>query len=47
MRNNEIKNERNDIKKCGKKVKRKNSIYRANKYNYDFQQCETIKSFGI
>ena len=28
------------------KIKRKELIYKANKYKYDFQQYETIRSFG-
>ena len=30
----------------GKKIKRKELKYEANKYLYDFQQFETIRSFG-
>ena len=29
-----------------RKIKRKELIYKANKYKYDFQQYETIRSFG-
>ena len=29
----------------GRKIKRKYLIYRANKYKYDFQQYEMIRSF--
>ena len=39
MRTKEIKNKINGIKKWGEKVKRKD-------YLYDFQQFETIISFG-
>ena len=46
MRNNEIKNETDDIKKWEEKTKRKAVIYKANKYKYDPQQSETIRSFG-
>ena len=45
MRNTEIKNEIDEIKKREEKIKRKNLIYKTNKYEYDFQQYETIKSF--
>ena len=41
MRNNEIKNEIDDIKKWEEKFKQE-----ENKYKYDFQQYETIRSFG-
>ena len=44
MKNNEIKNEIDDIKNWEEKIKRKNLIYRANKYKYGFQQYETIRS---
>ena len=47
MRTNEIKNEINEIKKWEEKIKRKDLIYKANKYKYDFQKCETIRSFGV
>ena len=48
MKNIEIKNEIDEIKKCEEKILkiRKYLIYKANKYKYDFQQYETIKSFG-
>ena len=46
MRNNEIKNEIDEIKKWEEKINRKDLIYRAGKYIYDFQQFETIRSFG-
>ena len=39
MRNNEIKNEIDEIKQ-------KNLIYKANKYKYDFQQYETMRSLN-
>ena len=45
MRNTEIKNEIDEIKKREEKIKRKDLIYKTNKYEYDFQQYETIKSF--
>ena len=46
MRNNKVKNDIDKIKKWDEKIKRKDLIYRANKYKYDFQQDETIRSFG-
>ena len=46
MRTNEIKNEIDEIKKWEEKIKRKDLIYKANKYKYDFQSYETIRSFG-
>ena len=46
MGNNEIENEIDDIKKSEKKFNRKDLIQRENKNEYDFQQYETIRSFG-
>ena len=46
IRTNEIKNEIDEIKKWEEKIKRKDLTYIANKYKYDFQQYETIKSFS-
>ena len=46
MRNNEIKNEIDEIKKWEDKIKHKYLKYEANKNTYDFQQFETIRSFG-
>ena len=46
MRTNEIKNEIDEIRKWKEKIERKDLIYKANKYKYDFQQYETIRSFG-
>ena len=46
MRNNEIKNEIDEIKKWEGKIKRKDLKYETKKYIYDFQQYETIRSFG-
>ena len=46
IKNNEIKNELDEIKEWEEKIKWKDLIYRANKYKYDFQQHETIKYFG-
>ena len=42
MRNNETKNEIDEIKKQEEKIKRKDLIYKANKYKYNFQQYEAI-----
>ena len=44
--NNEFKNELDEIKKWEEKLKGNNLIYRVNKYKYDFQQYETMRSFG-
>ena len=42
-----INNELYDLKKWQVKIKRKDSKYRANNNNtYDFQQYDTIRSFG-
>ena len=46
MKNIEIKNEIYEIKKWEEKMKRKDLKYKTNKYTYDFQQFETIRSFG-
>ena len=46
MRNTEINNEIDNIWKWEEKITWKDLIYRANKYRYDFQQYETIRSFG-
>ena len=46
MRTNLIKNEIDEIKKCEEKIKRKDLKYETKKYIYDFQQYETIRSFG-
>ena len=35
-----------EIKKWEEKIKRKNLVCKANKYKYDFQQYETIRTFG-
>ena len=42
MRNNETKNEIDEIKKSEEKNTQKDLIYKANKYKYNFQQYETI-----
>ena len=46
MRTHEVKNEIDEIKKWEEKIKQKVLIYKANKYKYDFEQYETIRSFG-
>ena len=46
MRTNEIKNEIDDIEKREEKINQKDLKYKTNKYLYDFQQFETIRSFG-
>ena len=45
MVNNETNNGIDDIKKWEENIKQKYLIYRANKYKYDFQQNEAVKSF--
>ena len=44
MRTNEIKNEIDEIRKWGKKIKRKDLKYQINKYLCDFQQFEKIRT---
>ena len=46
MRTDEIKNEIYEIKKWEEKIKQKDLKYESGKYKYDFQQYETIRSFG-
>ena len=46
VRNIEIKNEMNEIKKWQEKIKQEDLIYKENKYKYDSQQYETIRSFS-
>ena len=46
MRTNEIKNEINETKKWEEKIKRKVLTYETSKYIFDFQQLQTIRSFG-
>ena len=46
MRTNEIKNEIDDIEKTEGKNDQKDLKYKTNKYLYDFQQFETIRSFS-
>ena len=46
MRTNEIKNEINGIKKWEIKIKGKDWKYETKNQIYDFQQYDTIRSFG-
>ena len=46
MRTNEIKNEINDIKKGKENIKWKDLKYETEKYKYDFQENDAIRSFG-
>ena len=46
MRPNEIKNEIDEIENWEDKIKWKDLKYGTNKSIYDFQQLETIRSFG-
>ena len=46
MRTNEIKNQTDEIKKWEEKVRRKDLVYKTNKYKYGFLQYETISLFG-
>ena len=46
METDEIKNEIHEIKKWEDKIKQKDLKYKAGKYKYDFQQCETIRCFS-
>ena len=46
MRNNEIKIEIDEMKKWEEKIKRKDLKYETKNYKCDFQQYETIRSFG-
>ena len=46
MKNIEIKNEIDEIKKWEEKINRKDLKYKTNKYTYNFQQFETIRPFG-
>ena len=45
IKNNEIKNELDEIKEWEEKSKWKDLIYKTNKFEYDIQQYETIRSF--
>ena len=46
MRTNEIKNEIDRIEEWHEKIERKDLKCETKKYIYDFQQYETIRSFG-
>ena len=46
MRNIETKSEIDESKKWENKNKRRDLIYKTNKYKYNFQQYETIRSFS-
>ena len=46
MRTIKIQNEIYEIQKWSEKIKRKELIYKTNNCIYDFQQFETIRSFG-
>ena len=46
MRTDEIKNEIDGIRKFEEKINRTDLKYKTNNYLYDFQQLETIISFG-
>ena len=46
MGTNEIKNEIDEIKLWEENITRKDLINKTNKYKPDFQQYETIRSFG-
>ena len=46
MRTNKTKNEIGKIKKWKNKIKRKKIKLETNRYIFDFQQFETIRSFG-
>ena len=46
MKTNEIKNEIDETKTWEEKIRWKDLVYETNKYKYDFQQYDTIRSFG-
>ena len=47
MRTDEVKNdELGEIRKSEEKIERKDLIFKTNKCKHDFQQYETIRSFG-
>ena len=46
MRTGEIKNETDEIKKWGEKIKRKDLKNGTSKYKYYFQQNGMIRCFG-
>ena len=41
-----MKNEMDEIKKWEDKIRRKDLKYESGKYKYDYQQYETMRSFG-
>ena len=45
IRNIEIKNKLDDIKKLKEKINQRHLTFRVGKYEYGFQQFETIRSF--
>ena len=45
LKNSEIRNELNEIKKLEERIDRNDLKYEANKYVYNFQQFETIRSW--
>ena len=47
MRKYEIKNEIDEIKKWENKIKRKDLKFETNRYIFDFQRFEKIRSFDI
>ena len=44
LKNSEIRNELNEIKKLEERIDRNDLKYETNKYVYNFQQFETIRS---
>ena len=46
MSTDEIKNEIDEFRKWEEKIERKDLKYKTNKFLYNFQQFETIRSFG-
>ena len=46
MRTNETKNTTDETEKSEEKIKQKDLKYETNKNTYDFQQYESIRSFG-
>ena len=45
LKNSEIRNELNEIKKLEERIDRNHLKYETNKYVYNFQQFETIRSW--
>ena len=45
LKNSEIRNELNEIKKLEERIDRNDLKYETNKYVYNFQQFETIRSW--